>query len=511
MSGVYADQAGSGPSVTGHLEDGPDAPGRPAVPFNLQAEQSVLGALMMDSHRLEDVGDILGKETFHDPVHGAIYDRMVKLRQAGTVVVDGVLLQSEFAGDGSLAAIGGAKYLGELILAACDPYALVTYAELLSDLHTRRKLLALSNSLRDRACAPSSQSLGAATVQWAAGALADLEPEAAYQPVAAMDAMAEAINDAEAARVAGKPAGISTGLPWLDTLHGTLKPGHLIILGGRPGMGKSGVAIEIARKVAAAGVGVGYFSPEMGASEHGERIACALAREAGVMIEYQDVSTGKCSQRQIRELSRFMSLSANWPLLIDDRSRLPFDALAARFKALHRASLKRFNKPVGLFIVDHLGLIAAPSAGSGRNRVDEISMMTAELKRIAGDMGATILLLAQLNRKLEERPDKRPLLNDLRESGSIEQDANSVILAYREAYYLEKDINRLVAAGTGHSPDAEKARERLREVADTIELDVAKRRGGRGGRGRFSFEVGYNLLSELKTGDDGSSTQESFL
>jgi replicative DNA helicase len=469
----------------------------PKPPFSLEAEQGLLGALLLDNtgvwRRIEHTG--VCAADFYDPVHQRLFAWSAEASRSGKMA-DGVRAASDFAADAPLLDLGGAAYLGTLVLQACDPAAAPDYAELVTDLALRRKLIDEGLKLARSAGQPHHG--GCEALEASQRALAALETGSTYQPVSAAEAMLAALAEARAAKTRGAPAGTSTGLPTLDAMHGTFKPGELVVIAGRPGMGKSALALALARFIAAGGTGVAYLSLEMDAMEHGARLVTDIAHDLDVEVMYQSLPRGAVSSADLARLDRAADLAARMPLLFDDRGRVPFDRLPARIRALRRVCQERWNTPCKVVFVDHLGLLEPPRLnGGGRNRVEEVTHITGELKRIAREMGVTIVVLSQLNRKVEERQDKRPMLSDLRESGSIEQDANSVLLVFREAYYLEKELERLTAAGDGGTMDADRLRDRKSTVEQRLEIDVAKRRGGKGGRATFLCDIGLNVVREL--------------
>lgn len=479
-------------------------------PHNLDAEQALLGALLIDNDVLSRIeGLSVSGATFYDPVHGRLFETIAQMINKGALA-DGITLHSKFQEDGALAEIGGTEYLCTIVDSAADPeHAAPAYAKLLIDLALRRDLLREGETMVASVRAMNDNEEGAAEIlETTASRLSALERGSEHKLISIMRAMTEATIEAQMVfHGEAAPNGISTGLRALDAKCGLLKPGMLVTVAGRPGMGKSAVAVELGRSFAQRGIGVGYFSLEMDALEHGNRVAASIAYTNHARIPYENIPIGKMSADQLKMLTKCALEAEKLPFLIDDRGTLPFDRITSRIRALDKNMVKRFGTPLKVVIIDHLGLMQAPKTGFGGNRVQEVSEMTAALKRIARSMGLVVILLSQLNRAVESREDKRPLLNDLRESGSIEQDSDQVWLLYREAYYLNKEMEKLYAAGKAQQVEYDDLRERRNKVKDALEIDVAKRRGGKGGRAILNCFIQYNALRDpigLDDGDDAA-------
>jgi replicative DNA helicase len=477
-----------------------------SLPWHLEAEQALLGALLIDNKSFQDIEDLgLTSDTFYEPVHKWLFAIMADMVSKNQLC-SGVTLHTRLAEQDCLKDIGGAAYLATLIDQSCDGFAVRDYGTLLVSLALRRDLIregeALAASARKIEAGPEG---ARELLDAAAGRLTALERGSDHRSQSILDAVSSAVEEAlKVLRDQAPPTGHSTGLRALDAKCGLLKPGMLVTVAGRPGMGKSAVAVELAYSFSKRGIGVGYFSPEMDASEHGERIASSIAYTNHVRIPYENISIGKMSEAQLKMLSKCSLEARNLPFLVDDRGDLPFERLTGRIRALDRQMVQRYGKRLEVVIIDHLGLMQAPKGGFGSNRVQEVSLMTAGLKRIARSMGLIVIVLSQLNRAVESREDKRPLLNDLRESGSIEQDSNQVWLVYREAYYIEKQMEALYAAGKHQMEEYADLRDRRDKVKDVLEIDVAKRRGGKGGRAILACYIPYNAVRD----PIGATTQE---
>jgi replicative DNA helicase len=457
---------------------------------NLDAEQAVLGALLVDNSLIERVIDTLAPDRFHDPVHGQIWSWILE-RHACGALADGITLRDAFVSHEGLKAIGGALYIAELVDAQGAPAAISDYARLIAELALRRDLAAAADAIRSEAMAADGVDGGTSALDRAQARLLALEPGHQHRAVSAGEAIRTALDEALAASRSGVAPGLSTGLADLDLQMGRLRPGGVTVVAGRPGMGKSAVVLSVTKAVALAGYGAAYLTPEMDASEHGFRLAVDIAHQAGERIPYQRLQQGQANEAQVQAVRRYANIVSDLPILFDDRGDLPFNAIAGRIRSIRRAIKQRFGVELALVVIDHIGLIQPPSLkGGGRNKVEELSFITGALKRLARMMNIHIIEVCQLNRGVESREDKRPTLADLRDSGSIEQDANNVLLIYRDEYYAEAALERVKAAG-GDVQDAVVRREAAR---DRIEIDCAKVRGGRRGRVHAKFYAPYSAL-----------------
>lgn len=471
---------------------------------NLDAEQGILGSLLVDNKVLWEIEDMgLRPDQFYDPVHGRLYQTITESVRAGSLA-DAVTLSGKLKDDEGLKEIGGLSYLADLMLAAVEKSVIRDYLAIVIDLSTRREIVRVASEAIAAAQKPAkTNDAGGVLLEETARQLTALETGSEYRSVSASEAISEALNSAQQALKEGAaPNGISTGLKKLSTRCGLLKAGMLITVAGRPGMGKSTVALDIGLNMAKEGVGVGYLSPEMDASEHGYRMASSLAFSQGVKIPYEEVASGKINSERLRQIAGCVHAAKKLPFVIDDRGVVPYDRLAMRVRALDRQLKQRFQCGLQVLVIDHLGLIDPPKMGFGGNRVQEVSLITKMLKQLARTMGIVIILLSQLNREVEKREDKRPKLADLRESGSIEQDSDQVWLLYREAYYLQKEVDALRAAGKADSMEYDAARNRLTEIIDDVEIDVAKRRGGAGGRDKVKFYAAFSAIRDFPDSSD---------
>ena len=425
-------------------------PGRvPQPPANTEAEQALLGAILINNTAYSRVAEFLAPEHFGNAVHGRIYAAAGKLIERGQIA-NPVTLKNLFDQDGALAEIGGAQYLAHLAEAAVTIINAEHYGRTIHDLHLRRELITIGQDVVADAFRQDLDDPAAEQIERAESKLFELatigQAEGGFQPFST--ALTEAITLAQAAfKRDGKTVGVATGFVDLDKKLGGLHPSDLIILAGRPSMGKTALATNIAFNAAKAyrgatgpdgridltrgaedGAVIGFFSLEMSAEQLATRI---LAEESGTSSDR--IRRGDVHRDDFDKFVAASQRLAAVPLYIDDTPALSVSALRTRARRLKR------QHGLGLIVVDYLQLLR-PSAQARaiENRVQEVSDITRGLKAIAKELDVPVLACAQLSRAVEQREDKRPMLSDLRESGSIEQDADVVMFIFREEYYLSR-------------------------------------------------------------------------
>ncbi|HET9019917.1 MAG TPA: replicative DNA helicase [Acetobacteraceae bacterium] len=473
-------------------------------PSNLQAEQALLGALLANNKAYERVGEFLAPEHFADPIHGRIFTAIQRRCEAGQLA-DAVTLRAEFEHSGVLDEVGGTAYLAQLLSAMVGIINAGEYGRAIHDAWLRRQLIDIGETVVNNAFGAMPELDGSGQVEAAEQALFDLAAkggsEQALLPFER--ALTQAIDSAERAfHRAGHVSGLSTGLRDLDKKTGGLHPSDLLILAGRPGMGKTALATKIAfgaaRALAAEArerdpnavskAAVAIFSLEMSAEQLATRLLSEEARISGDRIRRGDIGQ--------KEFDRFVQVSremASTPLYIDDTPAITLSALRTRCRRLKRTS------GLALVVVDYLQLMR-PAAGSRpENRVLEISQITQGLKAIAKELAVPVLALSQLSRSVESREDKRPLLSDLRESGSIEQDADVVMFVYRDEYYLQQRAPKQMGFDNDdkfHSA-VEKWQRDMETVHNRAELLIEKQRHGPTGKIDLFFEGEFTRFADL--------------
>ena len=474
------------------------------LPANIEAEAAFLGAALIDNRVLEELPVALHHTHFFEPVHARIFERIVQLLDRKAVVTP-VTLRPYFEADEALKELGGLTYLARLTADGQGLLAPRELAEQIYDLALLRELVSVGRGLVEGALDTSESVAPLEQIEQAEAALYAVAEGAGAQSEAQSfnTATRTAITGIEKAlNSGGHIAGKTTGRTSLNEKVGGLHDSDLIILAGRPGMGKSSLATNIAFNAAdrlrrdridgiaddkSVGAAVALFSLEMSADQLATRI---LAEQSGISSEM--LRMGKISREDFQKLSFASQTLAELPLYIDDTPALSIAALRARSRRLKR----RHN--IGMIIVDYLQLLQ----GTGRandNRVNEISEISRGLKTLAKELGVPVIALSQLSRAVESREDKRPMLSDLRESGSIEQDADMVWFIFREDYYVAAREPKQPVDGddTKTHEMHDKWREDMERVYGLAELIVAKQRHGSTGKVRLRFESRITKFSDL--------------
>ena len=413
------------------------------LPHNIEAEQQLLGAILTNNDVYDRVSSLVTPEHFFDPVHQRIYERAAA-RIHKNALASPVTLKPFFEDDDGLKELGGPAYLVRLAGAAISAYAARDYAQMIYDLAVRRELIALGRDISAKAAKveihsePKEQIIEAEQRLYKLGeqGVAQRGFQSLLKAVTAVVTTANASYDR-----GGSLAGISTGLVDMDKKLGGLHPSDLVILAGRPSMGKTALATNIAFNVANAyklgrmpdgsegavmGGVVGFFSLEMSAEQLAARIISQVAK-----MPSEQIRRGDMTEQEFRRVVEAAKSLESCPLYIDDTPALPISQVAARARRLKR------THGLDVLVIDYLQLLKGASKDG--NRVQEVSEITQGLKAIAKELNIPVIALSQLSRQVESRADKRRQLSDLRDSGSIEQDADVVMFVYRDEYYKERE------------------------------------------------------------------------
>ena len=483
------------------INEGAEPPASHSLPQNVEAEAALLGALMIDNRLVEDVQLKLRPEHFFEAVHARIYEAILRVTDSNRIA-NPVTLKPLFEADEAMKEVGGPAYLAQLTGSGAAVIGARDFAQQIYDLALLRALIGVGRGLVEGALDTSDEVAPLAQIERAETELYKVAEEGGADGRAKSfsDATKEALEMAERAlNSGGHLSGITTGLDSLNSKIGGLHNSDLTIIAGRPGMGKSALGTNIAFAAAqrlvrdledgidkekSAGAGVAIFSLEMSADQLATRI---LAEESGISSE--NLRMGKISQQEFRHLARAAGELHNLPLYIDDTPGLTIAALRTRARRLKR------QKGIGLIVVDYLQLLQGTGRGSNDNRVQEISEISRGLKQLAKELNVPVIGLSQLSRAVENREDKRPQLSDLRESGSIEQDADIVLFIYREDYYLS------AKQPADDHPDFAAWQEEMTRAYGRAEVIVAKQRHGSTGKVRLKFDSRITKFSDAA--DDG--------
>jgi replicative DNA helicase len=460
-------------------------------PSNTQAEQALLGALLANNRAYERVSEFLAPEHFADPLHGRIFQAISRRIEAGQLA-DAVTLKAEFEHAGILDEVGGVAYLAQLLSAMVGIINAGEYGKAIHDAWIRRQLIDIGETVVNNAFGADAELFDLAKDGATGGGFVTFEK-----------ALTEAIQSANRAfSNPGGVSGLSTGLRDFDIKTGGLHPSDLLVLAGRPGMGKTALATKIAFGAAKSLLDaaraidpdarpkgtVAIFSLEMSAEQLAIRLLSEEARVSGDRIRRGDIGQ--------KDFDKFVQVSreiGSLPMEIDDTPAITLSAMRTRCRRLQR------TKGLAFIVVDYLQLMR-PSAGTRpENRVLEISQITQGLKAIAKELAVPVLALSQLSRAVESREDKRPVLSDLRESGTIEQDADAVMFVYRDDYYLEQKMPKEVAFD--HSDKFHTAMEewqkKMNFAHNKAELILAKQRHGPTGKIDLFFEGEFTRFADL--------------
>ncbi len=473
-------------------------------PHNLAAEAAVLGAILYDNNAYQAVASLIRASDFYAPAHRQLFEVMSHFIQLGRVA-DGITLREHFEQQEKLAEIGGGKYLADLLDAAAFGPEIKDYARLIRELSIRRELITIGSTIQSDAIAPEPDTTGPDMIQKAERQLFALaERGSADRGFARFaDALKEALTTAEAAfKRGGKIAGIPTGLRDLDEHLGGFHRSDLLILAGRPSMGKTSLATNIAFNAAKAyryelqedgsrktvdGAVVGFFSLEMSSEQLATRI---LAERSGISSTH--IRQGSISKDDYERLVEAVAELENLPLYIDDTGGLSIGELTARARRLAR------SPGLDMIVIDYLQLITTPGSTSGTNRVQEVTQITTALKALAKELNIPVLALSQLSRAVEQRDDKRPQLSDLRESGSIEQDADIVMFVYRDEYYLSRTEPPADPSDAGSNEKWKQWRERMDRAYGIAEVIISKQRHGPIGTVKLAFDARLTRFGNLE-------------
>jgi replicative DNA helicase len=428
-------------------------------PHSIEAEQSVIGGLLLENEALDKVADILSSDDFYQHDHKTIYQHIARLIERNRPA-DIVTVAESLENTAELSGVGGIAYLGSLAQNTPTAANIRRYAEIVRERAIMRKLVTVGSDIAGSAFSPNGrdaqQLLDEAEAKIFQIAESGNKNSEGFQDIKELlPQVAEKIDELFSREDQSEVTGIPTGFTDLDRMTSGLHGGDLIIVAGRPSMGKTAFSINIAENVALdTGLPVAVFSMEMGATQLATRMIGSVGR-----LDQHRMRTGRLEDEDWEKLTTALGKLNEAPIFIDEGAGLSSFDVRARARRLHRQTGK-----LGLIVVDYLQLMAAPAGTRSENRATEISEISRSLKALAKELDVPVVALSQLNRGLEQRPDKRPVMSDLRESGAIEQDADLILFIYRDEVY---------------NPDS--------EDKGTAEIIVGKQRNGPIGRVRLTF------------------------
>ena len=459
-----------------------------SLPQNLEAEQTVLGSILVSNEIYDEITDI-NEDSFYNPINKKIYKIIHDLMQKG-LLANPITLKNFFSNENELNDIGGSEYLVKLTKFSTSKLQIKYYVNLLHDLKIRRNLIQISQETLDESLNKNSEINAEQIIETAEKKLFDIAERGKFNKsyIDFKEALTQTIAMASSAYKNEEGiVGVPTGLRDLDDRLGGLHKQDLIIIAGRPSMGKTALATNIAFNAAKIIINrkkkssIVFFSLEMSSEQLSTRILSEQSR-----IKSNDIRRGKINQDDFEKFIETSKSLEDLPLFIDDTPAITISTLsnrARRIKRLHG---------LDLIIVDYIQLM---KSGNYRNegRVQEVAEITQGLKALAKELDVPILALSQLSRAVEQRDDKKPQLSDLRESGSIEQDADVVMFVYREEYYLEKLEPRV---GTAEHVEWQ---EKMNLIHNLAELIIGKQRHGPTGLIRLEFESAFTKFKDAQS------------
>ena len=475
-----------------------------SLPQNLEAEQALLGAILANNKAYEKVSEFLRPYHFADSIHAKIFEVIAKLIQRGHVA-DVITLKNYFEQEGSLNEVGGHQYLIKLADSASPLTNVEYYAQFIYDKYLRRELINTGYEIVNDAMKEDLDSDASEQIENAEKKLFELSNQGESQGgfIDFAEALTSSLGQIEQAyQKDGRISGLPSGLDALDEKTGGLNNSDLIIIAGRPAMGKTALATNIAYNVAEfmshdksvdpKSRGVAFFSLEMSADQLASRILSTVTQTPG-----HKMRTGELDNAEFTRIAAAVRELETIPLYIDDTPGLNINTIRTRARRLKR------NKGLGLIVIDYIQLIMGTgSKKTEGNRVQELSEISRGLKILAKELNVPVIALSQLNRGVEQRDDKRPVMSDLRESGSIEQDADIVMFVFRENYYIQNEEPKQRAGETSEHLQnrMEEWQKRIRETANLGEVIIGKQRHGPTGTVKLFWNGEYaqfgNLIKE---------------
>ena len=454
-------------------------------PNNIEAEQSVIGSILLSNEIFDDVNLIISSKNFYDPIHKKIFDALEKLIFGG-MLANPITLKNYFEKEKDDLNIP--EYLVKITKFSTSSRQAIEYSKLIFDLYVKRELIKISSEVIDQSKLNDLGNDGQKIIENYEKALFDLAEKGSFSSslIKFDEAMRQTIEMASNAYKNEEGiVGVPTGLKDLDDRLGGLHKSDLVIIAGRPSMGKTALATNIAfnsaKKIQESGEKscIAFFSLEMSSEQLSTRILAEQSR-----IKSNDIRRGKISEEQFDKFIETSKDISELPLFIDETPAITIAALSNRARRIKRLY------GLDMVVIDYIQLMRASNSNNGR--VQEISEITQGLKALAKELAVPVLALSQLSRAVEQRDDKKPQLSDLRESGSIEQDADVVMFVYRESYYLQAKEPR--PATVEHAEWQAK----MNEVSHLAELIIQKQRHGPTGNVMLEFEAMFTKFKDIQ-------------
>jgi len=458
------------------------------LPCNIEAEQAVIASILVSNDIYDEITSILDSQKFFDPIHVKLYETIETLISKG-LLANPITLKNYFENNEGLKELGGQEYLIKITKFSTSVKQAIDYANIVQEMHVRRELIKISQSVLDEVSTNSDVGTSGETIiQNTEKSLFDLAERGHFnQSFMKFDsALKQTIDMAKSAYQNEEGlVGVPTGLTELDSRLGGLHKQDLVIIAGRPSMGKTALATNIAFHAAKniekkrSKSTVAFFSLEMSSEQLSTRILSEQSR-----IRSNDIRRGKVSEKEFEQFIETSKNISELPLYIDETPAITIAAISNRSRRIKRL----FG--LELIVVDYIQLMKS-SGKKEYNRVQEISEITQGLKALAKELNVPVLALSQLSRAVEHRDDKKPQLADLRESGSIEQDADIVMFVFRESYYLQ---NKEPTVG---SIEHAEWQTKMNEISHLADIMISKQRHGPTGNVKVEFEAMYTKFKDL--------------
>lgn len=450
-----------------------------ATPHVIEAEQIVIGTLLMHSDRIGQVIRAGGSDLFFDQFHARIFDA-IRERDKANLLVSPVTMAEVMRNDAGMDALGGPGYFARLA-GASSQAAFSGYVAMLSDARRKRDL-ALAMQEAQAAIARGEEEASAIAARLEASLIDISRTDEKQGPVSMLKAVTVAMDQVRAAHEGDDDEFVKSGILSLDSIITGFFPGEMVLLGGRPSMGKTGVALSVALNAAREGKSIGIVSLEMNPEALALRALSEATANARNAVPYSKMRRGEMSSPQLATLRQCARAVADLPVTFLPRQFSDIGALYSGAKQIARTST------LDMLIVDYAQLLRVQA----KSRYEQITEVSIALKALAGDLNIPIMALSQLSRSIEGREDKRPMLSDLRESGQLEQDADTVLFCYRPEYYLERTKPR----ETDPMEDLQEWQDCMEKVRNRLEIIVAKQRQGEIGTAHVKFNPALNLIWE---------------
>ena len=459
------------------------------LPCNIEAEQAVIASILVSNDIYDEITSILDSQKFFDPIHVKLYETIETLISKG-LLANPITLKNHFENNEGLKELGGQEYLIKITKFSTSVKQAIDYANIVQEMHVRRELIKISQSVLDEVSTNSDVGTSGETIiQNTEKSLFDLAERGHFnQSFMKFDsALKQTIDMAKSAYQSEEGlVGVPTGLTELDSRLGGLHKQDLVIIAGRPSMGKTALATNIAFHAAkniekkGSKSTIAFFSLEMSSEQLSTRILSEQSR-----IRSNDIRRGKVSEKEFEQFIETSKNISELPLYIDETPAITIAAISNRSRRIKRL----FG--LELIVVDYIQLMKS-SGKKEYNRVQEISEITQGLKALAKELNVPVLALSQLSRAVEHRDDKKPQLADLRESGSIEQDADIVMFVFRESYYLQ---NKEPTVG---SIEHAEWQTKMNEISHLADIMISKQRHGPTGNVKVEFEAMYTKFKDLE-------------